>query len=273
MRSERRHELQHNELAEWLFKAGQRVKPYQNAILAAVVALVVVVAAYTVWSRTSAAKTAAAWTDLANAMDSPNPDDALASVIESHPNTSVAYVAALLSADERLARGCNERFGSKAVSQRELNSAIASYSSVLEQCRTPALRERATYGLARAKEAQGDLAEAKKNYETVATWPDGTYASAANQRLDDLKQRETKIMFDDLRNYEAVAAFSEQPEVPGLTPNFDRESVPEEKPIKTPDTKPTTKVDDKKPATKVDDKKPATKVDDKKPAKGVAPKK
>ena len=41
MKSERRHELQHNELAEWLFKAGEQLKPYQNLILAAVVVLVV----------------------------------------------------------------------------------------------------------------------------------------------------------------------------------------------------------------------------------------
>ena len=39
MKSERRHELQHNELADWLIKAGQQIKPYQNAMLAGAVAL------------------------------------------------------------------------------------------------------------------------------------------------------------------------------------------------------------------------------------------
>ena len=37
MKSERRHELQHNELAEWLIKSGDSLQQHQNAILSAVV--------------------------------------------------------------------------------------------------------------------------------------------------------------------------------------------------------------------------------------------
>ena len=105
MRSERRHELQHNELADWLFKAGQWIKPYQNTIFAAVVALVVVIGGYTLWSRNAATKAAEAWTDLANGMQSPNPDDALTRVLEDNFNTNVGYMAAVLLGDERLSHG------------------------------------------------------------------------------------------------------------------------------------------------------------------------
>ena len=250
MRSERRHELQHNELADWLFTAGQRIKPYQNAILAAVVGIVVLIVAWSWWSRSSAAQTAQAWTDLTNGMEGENLD-ALTRVIEAYPNTNVAHVATILVADTRLAQGCEQRFINRAVATKELSSAVTSYSAVLEQCRTPSLLERATFGLARAKEAQGDLEAAKKNYEIVAKWPDGTYAAAASQRLDDLNQRETKLMFDDLcdPNFNPNPSFSNEAEPQGPTPRF-------EQPAEPPTGKPATKVDDKKPATKVDNKKP-----------------
>ena len=45
MKSERRHELQHNELAEWLAKSAQAIKPYQNIIFAAVVLVLIGVVA------------------------------------------------------------------------------------------------------------------------------------------------------------------------------------------------------------------------------------
>ena len=34
MKRERRHELQHNDLAEWILKGYERIVPYKNAILA-----------------------------------------------------------------------------------------------------------------------------------------------------------------------------------------------------------------------------------------------
>ena len=33
MKSERRHELQHNDLAEWIITAYERIVPYRNALL------------------------------------------------------------------------------------------------------------------------------------------------------------------------------------------------------------------------------------------------
>ena len=61
MKSERRHELQHNELAEWLANMAKTIQPYQNWSLTAVLVVLLVVAGYTVWSRKAAAETAQAW--------------------------------------------------------------------------------------------------------------------------------------------------------------------------------------------------------------------
>jgi hypothetical protein len=244
MKSERRHELQHNELAEWLFKAGQEVKPYQNYALAAVVAVVVLMAVYSVMSRASAAKNAQAWDELITSVDTQN-TSSMTKVAETYPGTDVAYMASVVAADFGLAEGCEQRFANKAQAMKALSGAVASYSMVLDQCRTPSLIERATYGLARAKETQGDLGAATDLYGKVAAGK-GTYAGAASDRLQDLQLRDTKLMFDYLSHLDPKPSFSNQPGI-GLSPNFGGETVPEEGPIVTPEPKSQTKPDAKKP--------------------------
>lgn len=245
MKSERRHELQHNELADWLFRIGNQLKPYQNAVWMAVVALVVVVAAYTWWSRASATRSAQAWNDLSVGMNTGNME-VLSKVAEGNPGTTVGYIAALVKADILLAQGCNDRFASKVPAMRSLKDAVAGYAMVLDGCQTPSLRERATYGLGRAKEAQGEIESATDNYQKVVdTWPEGTYASAANERLQELKQPDTKLMLQDLAKYDPKPAFSEEFEEPAAGPSFN-ETVPDEMPA----TKPAAKTDDKKDSKK-----------------------
>jgi hypothetical protein len=202
MKSERRHELQHNELAEWLFKAGQLVKPYQNLILAALIALMVLILGLTLWSRTAASRSAKAWSELVDSLQSGNLD-ALTKVAEDNVDSNVGREATVVAADMRLGQGCFERFENRAVAQLNFKAATESYSTAIQQCKNdPLLLERATFGLARAKESQCDLDAAIETYEKVIKrWPEGAYAGMAKQRLEDLKQRETKLMYDDLRNY------------------------------------------------------------------------
>jgi hypothetical protein len=45
MKSARRHELQHNELADWLLKSGESLQQHQNAILSGVVVVFAVLVA------------------------------------------------------------------------------------------------------------------------------------------------------------------------------------------------------------------------------------
>jgi hypothetical protein len=274
MKSERRHELQHNELADWLAKTGDDIKPYQNYILLGVVAVVVVVVGYTLWSRSAAATTTKAWTELGAAMQSGD-TDALAQVIKAYPNTNVAYVGSVVAADLHLAKGCDQRFKSKSAAQQELSSAIALYDTVLKQCRTQSLLARATYGMARAKETQCDRDAAKKLYEeVVAKWPEGTYASATQEHLQELAQRETGQILDKLKdpNFSPTPSFT-SPSDSMMQPGFESISEPAEGSAVIPDTKPAAKADDKKPAAKSDAVKPAAKAEEKKPEKAADTKK
>ena len=70
MKSERRHELQHNELADWLAKTAEAIRPHQNAILAGLVTVLIVVLGYTWWSRTSDARTTEAWDQVSAVIES-----------------------------------------------------------------------------------------------------------------------------------------------------------------------------------------------------------
>jgi predicted negative regulator of RcsB-dependent stress response len=227
MKSERRHELQHNELATWLATTSEAIKPYQNIILAAVVAVFVAVLAYTLWSRDAASRTSQAWDEL-NVVVHSGDAAKLAKITEDYPNTSVGRTAAIMAADNHLREGCERLFVNKATAQQELGKAIDLYHLVLEQAQLPMELERATFGLARAQEAKGDLESAEKLYGDVAAkWPNGTFAAAATARLQDLKRPATKRFYDQFAHFDPKPAFTGKP---GEKPPFDLNSLPSDGP-------------------------------------------
>jgi hypothetical protein len=228
MKSERRHELQHNELADWLVKSAETIKPYQNLVFAVVVLVLIGAVGYTIWSRVALAQTTQAWDEFNANLETGNVAK-LTQVVEDYPNTTVAHMAALVLADNYLGEGCNRLFVNKATAQQELTKAIELYQTVRQESRSPALLERATFGLARAKESKGDaehIKQAEQLYEDVATqWPNGAYAVAASQRLKDLRRPATKTLYDQFAHFEPMPAFSHGP---GGQPSFDLNNMPSE---------------------------------------------
>ncbi|HPP53336.1 MAG TPA: tetratricopeptide repeat protein, partial [Thermoguttaceae bacterium] len=120
--------------------------------------------------------------------------------------------AALLAAEAYLANGCDALFQNKAEAREYLNRSRELFQRVLDESRNEMLRERATFGLARADEAAGDLekaieswsspsaksGQADRGYQGVLNlWPKGAYAEAAKARLEDLKRYSTKKFYDD----------------------------------------------------------------------------
>jgi len=241
MKSERRHELQQNLLADWLGRQIQAIKPYQNAILLAVAAVFVAAALYGWWSRQSGQTAAAAWNRVIEAtlLSGPgemNPTE-YASVQEQSPNTTAAECAAVVAGDLHLAYGCNLLFVNKATANQELRKAVENYSRVLESSRVASLRERATFGLARAAEAQGDLEKPVAYYEQIPRdWPQGAYVEASRRRLEDLKRPSTRAMYDRFAKFDPKPAFSDAPGTPGQRPAFDLENLPEDGPVFQPAT-------------------------------------
>lgn len=234
MKSERRHELEQNELADWLAHKIEAVKPYQNAILGGLLLLVVVLLAYGVYARSTQTKEADGWNAfyaaLAQTRSSPADFDVVA---KQHSGTTAAQWANVMAADMYLGTGCDMLFRDKTTARVDLTEAQKRYEEVLASSNISMLRERATYGLARAVESQGvDLKEAIRRYEEVSTkWPNGAFAETSAQRAKDLSRQSTKWMYDQFAKYEPAAEFEDEPGIPGSRLDLDAPGALSDDPI------------------------------------------
>ncbi|MBN2474017.1 MAG: hypothetical protein JXB62_05385 [Pirellulales bacterium] len=233
MKSERRHELEQNQLADWLAKKIEAVKPYQNAILGVLLLVLVAVVWYSWSSRQAAVRTTESWDQFFAAMNvamnlqNPAPE-ALEDLAEEYAGESVGFWAATVAGDVRMAIGCSALFKNKPTANENLRQAAEHYRSVLDGSQSPTLLERANYGLARTLEAQGSLGKAVEHYQAVVSrWPDGAYAVAASRRLDDLEKASTKEFYDDFAKFDPTPRYSAEPGQPGERLPFDLESLPE----------------------------------------------
>jgi len=227
MKSERRHELEQNELADWLGDFLVTVKPYLNTILAAVVAVVLVTVGYAWWVRHAEANAANSWNDFFAAMGTGEITD-FDKVAEDHPGTQVAQWARVISADLHLNLGCDQLFKSRVAAQDELRQAVEGYLAVLETSRVSEIRQRATYGLARAYESQGNLDKAAQSYNDLKrNWPEGAFATAAERRLEDIKSPATEKFYDRFATFNPRPSASEGSGAADQRPAFDLNSLPE----------------------------------------------
>lgn len=246
MKSERRHELQHNQLGEWLNNALVTVKPFQNIILASLVLIVVVAGMSAWWMRESAAKTAEAWDSFFNAFATGNVEQ-FDEVAAQAAGTGVDNWSRIVAGDLALGQGCQGLFSDKATASEDLRKAVEQYMAVLKQTKQPMLRQRATFGLARAYEAlggtrqsQGELDKAIEQYQKlVDTWPEGAYAKLAARRLEAIQSQEIKSFYDDFAEYNPQPASTDQPGMPGEQLPFDLDSLPDG-PTTTPDAEEST---------------------------------
>lgn len=192
MNSERRHELQKNELADALGGFLKKLEPYAPAILTGVV--VVVIAALTVGylrSRSADQRSDATLTYLLYAGQSNL--DALAGVEKNFPGTQPAALAVLAKADIELAEGIDGMFTLREKSIGQLEAAVVDYKQVLAEVKDPLVQSRASLGLARAHEALGNVDEAIAAYEQVIAHEESdAMVQAAEQQIASLKSSDTQ---------------------------------------------------------------------------------
>ena len=206
MKTERRHELQTNELADSLARWIEAIKPYSRAALALVVAVVVAIFAWGYLTAQNHRRTADAWNAYFEAMNDRDPREALGDIASTYSGTPVSEWARLTLADIQLDEGTNRLFVQKKDGRDELRQAAEKYRAILRDTRQPMLLDAPTFGLARAHEALGtpeSLEEARKEYRSIGEqWPDSPYVKDASQRADDLDRASTKGFYDWLARYE-----------------------------------------------------------------------
>lgn len=239
MKSERRHELQHNALADWLASTGKAINPHLNQIFLVGLVIVIAFLGYTWWSRTTNTEQSDSWNAYYLGLDTNDPK-ILAEVAKTYKGTTAASMATALVADSQLGNGCFEVFRSKEIGELALDKAELSYKSELLKAKSPLLLARAKFGLGRAMESQCELDDAERSYsEVVANWPDSAYAKMATERLNDLKRPEMRRFYDDFRSkFKTKSAFPEVPAIPEQPPAFDKSSIPKESSTELPGLKP-----------------------------------
>lgn len=168
MKSEKRHELQKNELADWL---GSRIESYNDYFWPVVGGVVVAFAAAVgiAWYLgTQDAKSGTAWTSYYLAYGENDREAELQKVAEIDAGSPAALWALQGAADLSLAKGANYMFTDRPEASTHLKSAEANYKAVLDGARDPLLLTRAQYGMAKLQETMCQPAEALKYYELVA---------------------------------------------------------------------------------------------------------
>ncbi len=223
MKSERRHELEHNQLADWLGQSIERWRPHARTISWVAIGLLLIVVVSLAWSRWSSSVAKATWREFYAAMDD---NEKLSAFAEKYGGNEAGQLAALILADRFASSAGFELFTNKTLAQDDNRKAMEWYSKVLSSPRKQIIEQRATFGLAQAKEISGDLAEATKLYEQVRQrWPNSVFAVQAQDRLRDLGKQSTKAMYDRLATYDPRPAFTPSGDRPLINP-----SVPLEPP-------------------------------------------
>lgn len=216
MKSDRRHELEQNQLADWLGHSIEQWRPHARVISWTAIGLLLIVVAVLGWSRWSSSVAMATWRDFYAAMDD---NERLSAFAEKHSGNEAGQMAALILADRFAASAGSELFTNKTLAQDDNRKAMEWYSKVLGSPRKQMIEQRATMGLAQAKEISGDLPEATKLYEQIRQrWPNSIFAAQAQDRLRDLGKQSTKAMYDRLATYDPRPAFTPSGSQPLLNP-------------------------------------------------------
>lgn len=237
MKAERRHELHHNQLADWLGQLLAQAEKYGQAIAATLVGLAILGGAYAYWTGRTARQEEAAWARFMAGSDASTAggEEQLTDLANQRPKTAGGQWARLTLADNQLRRGLDQMFENRTTATLTLTSAVEHYTKLRSATTDPARLERAAYGLGQAYEALNKLNEARDEYRgLLKRFPSGIYAAPARARLDDLDREDTRQFYDwfarqDIKPPADPAAPFTPPA--GKKPEFDLNSLPADAPI------------------------------------------
>jgi len=224
MKRERRHELQHNDLAEWIMKSYEGIAPYKNAILGVGLLVVVLAIGLWLWRSHNLVQASEAWSSLGVPVFQPifaNEQTIveMERTIQNYPHEPAAEWAAVFVGDTFLMVGTNRimtsKVGPEYLTQKKsaiefLKQARDRYTKALETLTIPGAQEQAMFGKARAieslVESETKPEEAIAAYEELnKSFPSGMFKVIADQRIEQLKKP------DALKFYTALAQYAPKP--------------------------------------------------------------
>ena len=182
MKSERRHELEKNVLADRVGAGLESVHSYWPMILGGLAILVVGSLAWGLYSSSARKQAAEAWTDYYFSMAG-GEAEAFLDLSERYPNSSAAGWARQTAGNGFLERGVDALYVNKSEGESLIKQAISEFEQ-LEDSSNQELRAKALYGLAQAHESLGDLDTAIAYYEKLMkATPREALLRSASERL------------------------------------------------------------------------------------------
>ncbi|MGA2255319.1 MAG: hypothetical protein ABSG53_11705 [Thermoguttaceae bacterium] len=217
MKSERRHELQHNDLAEWILKAYERIVPYKNALFGVGLLLVVLFIGLSLWHSHSVSQAGEAWNSLGVPVFQPvfvaeQTISLMDQSAKTYQGDPAAEWAEVFAGDTALMVGTNRILTDKKIGIEYLNDAQKRYTEALKTLTIAGAKEQAMFGKARAMESmsqnKAQVDEAVAAYkELIERFPNGMFKPVADQRIEQLQKK------DALEFYRALAQYAPKPKV------------------------------------------------------------
>ncbi|RMF40747.1 MAG: hypothetical protein D6753_11030 [Planctomycetota bacterium] len=166
MKSERRHKLEQNVLADRLGIFLAKIRPAFPMIGATVAILIVGSLIYAIYTTSRTRGASSAWSEFYFKL-ADNDAASFNDVADMFPNSEAGRWARQRAADRNLARGIELLYTNRSEGVELIEQAIAAYEEVESSARNPRLQAFAWFGLAKAHEALGHVEEAKQYYEKV----------------------------------------------------------------------------------------------------------
>lgn len=209
MKTERRHELQKNQLADALGSEIDYLRPYYKTIVAVLIAVAAIGATIAVIANQRSSNNAAAWGSFYDVVGDGNSDKMPAkfeSVAKAYAGTQAALWADLSAADLKLQSGSTKMFSDRNEAEKELAQAKLLFETVLKNAgNEQMLRRRAHFGLAQTLEAMNNPEEAQTVFEQIAKDnPEDAFGKAATQRLTQIKRLNDSQWFAWFAEYKPV---------------------------------------------------------------------
>jgi len=210
MKSEKRHELQKNELADWIGNHAEAAADYFWPVAGCVVVAFAAAIGVAWYMNNRDATAAAAWDKYYQAFSEREREPELKKVAEDQPDTLAALWAKQSFADLSRSQGAQLMFVDRPEGETKLKEAEEAYKDVLAKARDPFLLSRAQFGMARTQEALCQPEKAREYYELVAkSEKDSALGKAATREAKRLAEKD---------QIELIAWFAkQQPKKPAPT--------------------------------------------------------
>lgn len=226
--NQKKQQLQHNELADWLELKIEELKPHLNLILGGILIAVLAVGGAFYWLGQQNQAASDAWIAYSNAADEARYNDStdpLIDAAEEFSGTTAAMWSLQMAADVKLRDGLTSLYEKRTEGQGSIEEALKHYTEVVQG--TPSgsmLNDHALLGQAIAYEALGKMPEALSGYKTLVeastkgesgdpTSPIGKLAQKYFNRLNGFSGERASEFYDSFVAYTPST-------LPPTTPGF-----------------------------------------------------